>query len=403
MQLLIVKLKMIVSGILSVLLFSGLIACKETDGFSSAALGGGVGGAFLVPADAPLKLTDEASADIQTRIDELANIEEEVALKDQRVQQLEVSIEDQMADLQTKLEANAVEIAALKASSPNGVLNPNDVLNINQESANLRSQVDVLNAEYENNLSDYNTRYDQMLTSFSELVTELSKYETTEKSEAFRTLVSEKLKVYEADREQIAARISEREESIANLNKRIEELESNTSPEALVQRNELSTELQQEQEALNASRTTIGNLDAAIDATCSALGTEAGGTCIKDDQTTTATDLMAAPNQTTNRASVVSGQIFEVSGKINALKAEIESLKVITDQLDLKILEINNNISLQYRSRSQNQPILTQFQVEKSAALAQKGEALQTMTEKTNQVLALKITLGRLQRVVVGL
>lgn len=391
MQQLLMSYKLVLKGSMFTFLFSGLIACKETDGFSSSK--GGIEGythARLQPTQL-VELTEEAAQGIQDRLEALATLEENIELKDERIKQLEDQLAERVAALDAKIAANQTAILAIE--SENGVVTPNDVLEMNQESAELKAQVDQLTEEYLSNVENYKVEFEAMLASFSDLVTELSKYETSEQLEDFRALILEKLRVLQADRDLVLSRISEKEASIADLETRISALEGSTSPEALAELNTLKEELVGEQSRLAEDAAIAGALNGLIESSNEVLDPEIPevptGSALDQPTSPASSDVPVISNELSPAA-----QAMELNQQIKDLKASNESLNTLIKEFDAQLAILDEEIS---RTNS------TQLQVEKSAILTQKSEALVEIQANETKLAPLQVTLLRLQRIIVGM
>ncbi len=389
MQHLIVK--RILKGSMLTFLFSGLMACKESDGFSSAK--GGIEGftharvqpVVLIP------LTEEAAQGIQDRLEALASLEENIELKDERIQQLEDELAERVSALDAKILENQTKLLAIQ--SQNGDITPNDVRKMNQERAELKAQVDQFTEEYLENVENYKAEFETMIASFSELVTELSKYESTEELESFRTLILEKLKVLEADRDLVLARISEKESSISELQSRIADLEGDTSPEAISELNGLKEDLVEEQSSLAEDAAIAGALNGLLESSNEVLAPVTPvmptGAALDQPSTPVAGDVPVISNQLTPAA-----QAMEINQQIKDLKAANESLNAILASLNAEIKQKDDAIALNNT---------TQLQVQKSGLLTEKSETLEAITMNEAKIAPLKVALTRLQRMIVGM
>jgi hypothetical protein len=222
---------------------------------------------------------------------------------------------------------------------------------------------------------------------FTEMVAELSRYETNERSQEFRNSVIARLEVYEADRERLAELIVERESSIASLNERIAQLESSDQPEDIEEKTLLAQELVEQQESLNEMNQRLTSLVNLVEInSCAVDPTSCPEDLIAQSQNISVQDgdqeveLVDAERQT---------EVFTLGEEIKVLQAEKENLNITISQLDEQISNVDTKLALAKESSYQDQILrgmIAQLNQEKNVLMQQKSEALRMINEVNIQI-----------------
>lgn len=331
MESLLVNIKFVVRiGILS-FTFAGLVACKETDGFSAATFDG----AFAAQADtAKQAFTPEAVESLQTRMSELENIEEDIALKDENITGLQAQIEELKAQIEENNET-------LNSSN---TLSEDVVKQLAEQNEKNRTELESVVLVYNQYVQDRIEKDQELMSRFTEMVTELAKYETTADSTVFQEGVVKRLKTYEADRERLAEMIAAKEEIVADLNNRLKNIESNTTPEAAAEKAKLSEDLVSNQESLNEMNVRLSSLESLV---------EVNG-CIVDPSKCGKTETVAAMAVPKPTGDALELEAIDDKSKVTiALGEELKKLQVrkndlrdLMAELEVEILAVDTQIAM---------------------------------------------------------
>lgn len=335
---------------ISALLLAGAIACKETEGFQAVELQE-PSSANGVAKFGNAQLTPQASSDIQARLRELKDIEDEMAIKAENIGKMRLDIEN----LQEALE------------SSNQVNLENQVSNEELQSLNERLEESVANAK---------AQEQELLNKLKDLVKELAKFETTEAVNALREEVSSRLSVYEADKTKIAADIAEREQTIETLKNEIAAMKD---PAQAAAKQKLEQDLIRAEEELLGLTDSFKVSEELAQLSSCATDPSACSEEILDD-------VIPAVPTGDERLSTV-----ELSESIKGLNAEKEGLQNIIKQIDQELVMIQKQIAIVNSSTSQTDvssriSTITQLNKSKLDRVKEKSDATEKLKEINRQI-----------------
>lgn len=378
------------------LTFYGLVACKQTDGFSASQSG-------LIGFNDPnssgnkdlLAMTDEAMKTIENRLEALNSAQKDVDLKNERLLQLETSLEAQSKRLEETVLLNQQTRELMQT---NDSIPEETFAQESQEVFSLKEEVKTISEEYLANIEDYKIQFDSMIKSFSELVAEFAKYQVSEKSKPLQDAVLEKLEALVKERSTIVGRIEEKEIEIQNLSLKIEDLNSATT-KSLSEITALKESLVIQQQLLAKKAEQAGVLGEAIDSSNALLGLS------RQDQDSTAMDLNSDTISLDLKSFIDSlktleqpAQLEVVNLKIVELESGKEGLKSLENSIleELKVVQgqIDNPDS---QTANDNSSDRTDLIVEKSNLVSQHSDALEEIAEIESQIAELKKLSTQLQ------
>lgn len=373
MKKLFVSIKLCVRCGISALSLAGLIACKEAEGFKAASLAGEGG---LQTAKQVQPLTPEASSEIQSRMRELENIEDDLSLKDENIKNLQAEIED----LKMSIEKNMKLISASTLSA--------DILeNIRTENEEKRAELEATITELNENVDARLADDQALMQKFTELVTELSNYEVTEQTAAFRESVAQRLEFYEADRERLDELVLEKQENIQELNDRISQLESSSDPADIQERTTLAEELVAQQELLNQMNERLNTLKNLVDVNSCTVNPSS---CPADlAPPTQQVQNGQIPTSTVENNGGITAEILKISGDIKDLQSDKDNYNNIIKQLNEQISSVDTKLALAKEAAYQDQILrgmVAQLNVQKNELMEEKSEALARVNDINNKV-----------------
>jgi hypothetical protein len=378
MKLLVIKLKWFVKLAVSTMALSGLIACKETDGFSASQIG-------VIPAGAEaqaikLEMTPTVEDNFASRLKELENIEEDIALKDENITGLQLQIDD----LKSKLESNNDSLSSSASNFDGAVLDTSVIDALKAENEKSQNDLEQLTSVYNQYVEDRIAKDKEMMDKFSSVVSDLSKYETSDKSNKFKSEVIARLEIYEADREKLAEMILSKEENIKDLSDKIASLESSQNDSDIAEKDKLSEELVLAQSNLNEMTSRLSSLEKLVKI----------NTCAMDPSSCPESEVVTLED--VNTTSTVNPKILELSEQIKELELEKVSLNDLIQQIDTELLKLDTRIALAKTNSDLSKPaIINPIFKLKSEHLKQKSEALDRIkainsliTQKQKQVVS---------------
>lgn len=360
---------------LSVLTFTfvGLIACKENEGFSAAQFGADV----TAQGDVKKEMTPEALEELQNRLLELGNIEEDISLKDKNI---------------TKLQADIEDLKLLIKNSEDSLQNSKD----SDEIEELKAGIEAKNRELEVIVQTYNefaedriAKDNELLKLFSDIVSELSKYETTEASLKFQKSIAEKLQVYETEREGLADLIIEKQQKIDELDKKIKGLETNTTPEAVAERAKLTEELVETQTELNEKSQRLSSLENLVETNICTIDPSRCETTTAEISNSEDTEEFSPIDDKTLNMIKIGEEIVVLQQTKQKLKDDLEEINVGLRSIEVQLLMNNPPKSdLQVRVKMGLEERKTKLLEEKSQLLGKINEFDRKISFKARQVVS---------------
>lgn len=354
--------------------FAGLIACKETEGFSATALGDGI--AFEEGLRQAEPLTDEALASLNSRMRELEFIEDDINLRDANIRR----IQDEIDSLKETINTNN----SVFSSGTN--LTSEEIEALRAENEASRVLLESKTSEFNGYIEDRIAKDQELMQRFTEMVAELSRYETNERSQEFRNSVLARLEVYEADRERLAELIVERESSIASLNQRIAQLESGDQPEDIEEKTQLAQELVEQQESLNEMNQRLTSLVNLVEINSCAVDPSS---CPEDLIAQVQSDLELGDEEVVLVDANKQAEIFTLGEEIKELQTEKENLNITISQIDEQLSNVDTKLALARESSYQDQilrGVIAQLNQEKNVLMQEKTEALRLINEINVQI-----------------
>lgn len=361
----------------------GSVACKQTDGFVGANLSGAVG---LEDATKQTEvLTPDAMAEIQNRLRELKNIEEDIALKDANITNFQKEIED----LKATIEQNNSVLG--QGIAPDQILE-----NLRQENESAQSLLETTTQTYNEYIQDRLAKDQEMMKMFTDMVSELSKYETSEKTEEFKAAIAAKLKIYEADRDSLAENIITQEQSIEELNIRLSELELIDTPEAIAEKASLSEQLVAQQELLNEMNLRLASLSNIVEINTCAIASEASANCPENLVVTVVNNGNSNDNDN-DRKEVIAlsaakqAEMFSLVEDIKVLQEEKKVLESNVSELKGQIAEVDAKIQMANNdfngvNRLLVKGLIEQLNIEKTDYLEKESAVLKSINDLNNKI-----------------
>lgn len=373
MKKLFVSIKLCVRCGISALSLAGLVACKEAEGFKAASLAGEGG---LQTAKQVQPLTPEATVAIESRMRELENIEDDLSLKDENIKNLQAEIED----LKMSIEKNMKLISSSTLSA--------DILeNIRTENEEKRAELEATITELNENVDARLADDQALMQKFTELVTELSNYEVTEQTAAFRESVAQRLEFYEADRERLDELVLEKQENIQELNNRISQLESSANTADIQERTTLVEELVSEQESLNQMNERLNSLKNLVDINSCTVNPSS---CPADlASPTQQVQNGQIPTSTVENNGGITAEVLKISSDIKDLQSDKDNYNNIIKQLNEQISSVDTKLALAKEAPYQDQILrgmVAQLNVQKNELMEEKSEALARVNDINNKI-----------------
>ncbi len=354
--------------VISLLAFTGLIACKETDGFNAADFGTG-----SLNSGQTVRLLTEPSIEqfdaLENSVRELESIEVDISERHQNILRLQADI----LDLKHSVAANSKAINNADVSFTN-------IERLEEEKSRNASELADSEAVLLEHEAGKEEKEIELMQKFTEVVGQMSEYKSNDRLKVLKDEVLDRFEIFKAEKTFLNEQIVEAQKSNDDIQMDLVRLEGIDSDADVAKRVELSENLVLSEQRINALSARVITLEKLIGANCAlepqiCVNPEGASSNMTAEEDFDLEDLGLEQN---------SDSFFRAE-ELRTLDRQKVALKDIIAQLDLDLLTLDTQITLARTSTrdqdSLNERLIsqlnnrkTELNLDKSAALKEIGD-----------------------------